>query len=44
MEAEKVVETLAFCSTMTRLIAREDFCVFIRREQFKPYTKFEIAP
>jgi hypothetical protein len=37
METEEMSETLVFSSTLSRLIAREDFSSFIRRESFKSY-------
>jgi hypothetical protein len=37
MEIELASETLVFNSTLTRLIAREDFIAFIRRESLKSY-------
>jgi hypothetical protein len=37
METELVSETLVFNSKLTRLMAREDFITFMRRESFKSY-------
>jgi hypothetical protein len=37
MEAETVTETLEYNAILTRLIAREDFVAFSRRESFKYY-------
>jgi hypothetical protein len=37
METELVSETLVFNSTLTRLIARENFITFMRRESLKSY-------
>jgi hypothetical protein len=37
MEAEMVSKTLGFCPQLTRLVAREDFNEFSRRESFKSY-------
>jgi hypothetical protein len=37
METERVSETLVFNSELTRLITREDFIAFVRRESFKSY-------
>jgi hypothetical protein len=37
MEAETVSETLDCNAVLTRLIAREDFIAFSRRESFKYY-------
>jgi hypothetical protein len=34
MEVEGISATLVFNTTLTRLIAREDFRTFIRRESF----------
>jgi hypothetical protein len=42
METEEISETLHFNSTLTRLIAREDFSAFIRRESFKSYSTEQI--
>jgi hypothetical protein len=38
IETEEISEMLILNSTLTLLIAREDFSVFIRRESFKSYT------
>jgi hypothetical protein len=37
MEAENVCETLNINFLLTRLIVREDFTAFSRRESFKSY-------
>jgi hypothetical protein len=37
METEEISEALVFSSTLTRLIARENFTALIRRESFKSY-------
>jgi hypothetical protein len=37
MEAEKISETVGFYPELTRLVAREDFIEFSRRESFKSY-------
>jgi hypothetical protein len=37
METELVSETLVFGATLTRLIARDDFITFMRRESLKSY-------
>jgi hypothetical protein len=37
MEAERASETLDCSSILTRLVAREDFIAFSRRESFKSY-------
>jgi hypothetical protein len=37
MEAEKYCETSDCCSKLKRLVAREDFIAFSRRESFKSY-------
>jgi hypothetical protein len=37
MEAEIVSETLGFFPQLTRIVAREDFIAFSRRESFKSY-------
>jgi hypothetical protein len=37
MEAERASETLDCSSIMTRLVAREDFIAFSRRESLKSY-------
>jgi hypothetical protein len=43
IETEEIPETFVFNSTLTRLIAGEDFSTFIRGESFKSYiTKFYI--
>jgi hypothetical protein len=34
METEEISETSVFISTLTRLIGRENFGTFIRRERF----------
>jgi hypothetical protein len=39
MEAEMVSETLGFYPQLTRLVAREHFMEFSRRESFKTCTK-----
>jgi hypothetical protein len=38
MEAEKSSETLDYSTLLSRLVAREDFIAFSRREIFKSYT------
>jgi hypothetical protein len=38
MEAEMVSETLGFYPQLTRLVARENFIEFSRRESFKSKT------
>jgi hypothetical protein len=40
MEADEIPETLVFNSTSTRLIARDGFSTYIRRENFKSYITF----
>jgi hypothetical protein len=37
MEAERASETLDCSSILTRLVAREDFVAFSRRESLKSY-------
>jgi hypothetical protein len=37
VEAKEISETLVFSSTLIRLIALEDFSIFIRRESLKSY-------
>jgi hypothetical protein len=37
MEAERASETLDCSSILSRLVAREDFIAFSRRESFKSY-------
>jgi hypothetical protein len=37
MEGEMVSETLGSCPQLTRLVTREDFIEFNRRESFKSY-------
>jgi hypothetical protein len=44
MEAEEIFETLAFISTLTRLIVREDFSTCILHESFKSYIKETVIP
>jgi hypothetical protein len=44
METELVFETLAFDSTLTRLIARENFITFMRRESIKSYVEYICFP
>jgi hypothetical protein len=44
MEAEMVSETLGFYPQLTRLVAREDFIEFSRRESFKSYILKELIP
>jgi hypothetical protein len=39
MEAERASETLNSSSILTRLVAREDFIAFSRRESLKSYKK-----
>jgi hypothetical protein len=39
MERDSFSETSVFTSILTRLIAREDFIAFIRRESFKTFEK-----
>jgi hypothetical protein len=38
MEAERASETLDCSSVLTRLVAREDFIAFSRRESLKAYS------
>jgi hypothetical protein len=37
METKEISETSVFSSTLTRLMAREDFSTFILHERFKSY-------
>jgi hypothetical protein len=41
MEADMVSETLGFYPQLTRLVAREDFIEFSRRESFKSYKYYK---
>jgi hypothetical protein len=43
IETEKIAETFVFSSTLTRLIAREIYSTFIRRECFKPYIRTYVS-
>jgi hypothetical protein len=40
METNKISETLVFNSTLTWLIARENYSTFICHESFKSYIRF----